>query len=139
MQNLVLTNRIKETCKDNGITIQKLLNDCQLSKGFIYDVERKNAFPSCDKIARIADFFDVSVDYLLGRTDVPNIQKNSNSIGRVSFHEVNDNNNTIASITSNREEAELSPTEKGIIEIVRNLDFEKKREFLNYCHKLTEK
>lgn len=31
--------------------------------------------PSCDKISKVADYLDCSVDYLLGRTDDPNAHK----------------------------------------------------------------
>ena len=52
-----------------------MLIDCNISKSFIYDIEKRNMSPSCDKISRIADYLDVSVDYLLGRTDNPEVNK----------------------------------------------------------------
>lgn len=35
----------------------------------------KTSMPKADNLARIADYLDCSVDYLLGRTDVPELQK----------------------------------------------------------------
>lgn len=66
---------IKQMSKQKNITVKKLLEDCQINKGFIYDLEHKASYPSCDKIIRIADYFNCSVDYLLGRTDNPKINK----------------------------------------------------------------
>ena len=73
MQNAHITQAIKVLCKAKGITISKLLVDCTLTKSFIYDLEKRSTSPSCDKIARIADYLDCSVDYLLGRTDNPEV------------------------------------------------------------------
>jgi hypothetical protein len=38
-------------------------------------MERRGAMLSGDKLGLIADYLDVSVDYLLGRTDKPEINK----------------------------------------------------------------
>ncbi len=70
-----ISTAIKSIAKQQQITIKKLLEDCQINKGFIYDLEHKKAYPSCDKISRIADYLDCSVDYLLGRTSNPEINK----------------------------------------------------------------
>ena len=66
---------IKTISKNQNITVKKILEDCNINKGFIYDLEHKSAYPSCDKIARIADYLNCSVDYLLGRTDNPEVNK----------------------------------------------------------------
>lgn len=68
-----ISNIIKSLAKNKNVTVKQLLNDCNINKGFIYDLEHKNSYPSCDKLSRIADYLDVSVDYLLGRTDKPNV------------------------------------------------------------------
>ncbi len=68
-----ISTTIKQLAQSKTMTIKKLLDDCQINKGFMYDLEHKKTYPSCDKVARIADYLDVSVDYLLGRTNYPNI------------------------------------------------------------------
>ena len=77
MQNVILSSRIKEQCKMKSITIKSLLESCGMNRNTIYDLERKSIFPSSEKIARIADYLDCSVDYLLGRTDDPHEQLTS--------------------------------------------------------------
>ena len=73
MQNIHISQTIKKLCKDKNISITELQNECELSKSFIYDLEKRSASPSCLKISRIADYLNCSVDYLLGRTETPEI------------------------------------------------------------------
>lgn len=75
MQNLVLSNRIKEMCKSKKISVKFLLEQCDMNRNTIYDLEKKSSFPSSDKLSKIADRLNCSVDYLLGRTDIPEINK----------------------------------------------------------------
>ena len=64
-----ISTNIKKLAQRKHISIKQLLEDCNINKGLIYDLEHKQSFPSCDKLARIADYLDCSVDYLLGRTN----------------------------------------------------------------------
>lgn len=73
--NAQITSRIKDLCKSNNITINHLIDECKLTKSFIYDIEKRNICPSAERIVRIADYFDVSTDYILCRTDNPEINK----------------------------------------------------------------
>ncbi len=75
MQNLLLSARIKEQCKINKIAIKTLLEQCDMNRNTIYDLEKKGAFPSSDRLSRIADYLNCSVDYLLGRTDAPEVNR----------------------------------------------------------------
>ncbi len=75
MQNIQISTNIKTLCKSKGVTISMLLSNCNLTKSFIYDLEKRATSPSCDKMSRIADYLDCSVDYLLGRTDNPEVNK----------------------------------------------------------------
>lgn len=63
--------KIKSVAQLKNVSVKQLLENCKINKGFIYDLEHKSSYPSCDKLARIADYLDVSVDYLIGRTDNP--------------------------------------------------------------------
>lgn len=60
-------NRIKELRKAKGITQQKMANDLGLSRSAISMYEIEASEPDFDTIRRIADYFDVSLDYLMGR------------------------------------------------------------------------
>jgi len=64
----VLINRINVLCEYSGITKAKLFEECGLNKNIVNNLKR-GSIPSVDKIAIIADYFNVSVDYLLGRTE----------------------------------------------------------------------
>lgn len=71
--------RIKELAKARGITLGALEEKLGLSRNSIYTI--KNKKPSAERLQLIADYFNVSTDYLLGRTDNPRIAKdNDNSV-----------------------------------------------------------
>ena len=65
---------INELCQKNNISQNKMLNDCGAGTRTIQNI-LSGSSPSVDKIYKIADYFDVSVDYLLGRTDNPDSHK----------------------------------------------------------------
>lgn len=66
---------IKQQCKVNSISVSKLLSDCDIRKSLIYDLEKRNWTPSTEIMEKIADYLDCSVDYLLGRTDKPEVNR----------------------------------------------------------------
>lgn len=71
-----VANNIKNYAKSKNIALKNLLIDCELgSNTFSHMLHgRSMAF---DSLAKIADYLDCSVDYLLGRTDNPEINKGS--------------------------------------------------------------
>ena len=61
-------------CKRNGISMKYMLSECGLGVNAvsqINDVAGMYSFTT----ARIADILDCSVDYLLGRTDKPEVNR----------------------------------------------------------------
>ena len=67
-------DRIKELANNRGISISKLEEKLELSKNAIYAIKRNQ--PSAERLQLIADYFNVSTDYLLGHTDNPKIASN---------------------------------------------------------------
>ena len=55
--------------KEKGLTQAELGKYFNLSKQTISSYENGGSSPDKDTLQRLADFFSVSVDYLLGRTD----------------------------------------------------------------------
>ena len=68
-------DRIKELAKKQGLSINSLEEKLGYSRNTIYNL--KNSKPSTERISEIADYFNVSTDYLLGRTDNPAIAGDS--------------------------------------------------------------
>lgn len=62
-----VATKIKELSKSKNITVKQLLEDVGL--GFNTMSHMRTSMPKADNLAKIADYLDVSVDYLLGRTD----------------------------------------------------------------------
>ncbi len=75
MNNAQLAKMIKETCKDKGISVSKMLSECGIRKGLIYDLEKRDWTPSVAIAEQIANYLDCSIDYLMGRTDNPKSHK----------------------------------------------------------------
>lgn len=67
--------RLKEIRKSKGISQIKLAMDLNTSQNTISRYETGEREPGINELIKIADYFNVSVDYLLGRTDNPNMQK----------------------------------------------------------------
>lgn len=62
-------DRLRMLCTEQGITYYKLAKDCHFDKSCISKWYALDQIPSFEILELIADRFDVSFDYLLGRTD----------------------------------------------------------------------
>ena len=58
-----------------GITQKQLAEVLNIQPNSVQRLEYGTARPSLDTVIAIADYFDVSLDYLVGRTDNPKINK----------------------------------------------------------------
>ncbi|HEM3616791.1 TPA: helix-turn-helix transcriptional regulator [Streptococcus suis] len=63
--------KIKELCRKQGISLNQLEEKLGFSQNYIYSMKKGN--PKVENLQKIADYFNVSTDYLLGRTDNPRI------------------------------------------------------------------
>lgn len=65
-----LVSRIKSEAKFQKIKLRDLLESCDLGINALSQLSDKKGLSSVS-LAKIADYLDCSVDYLLGRTDNP--------------------------------------------------------------------
>lgn len=68
---MVFLERVLAEIEKNGITKNKLLVDLKLGKNTFLNWAGRGTVPSGITANKIADYFNVSVDYLLGNTDDP--------------------------------------------------------------------
>ena len=69
-----IAKRIKSRAKQQGKALGEMLSDCELGINTISKMAKGNDILT-QNFAKIADYLGCSVDYLLGRTDNPEINK----------------------------------------------------------------
>lgn len=73
-KSLNIAEAIKVRAKEKKIALKDMLADLELGSNTMSNM-RHDRMIAADSLARIADYLDCSVDYLLGRTDNPEINK----------------------------------------------------------------
>ncbi|WP_324825115.1 helix-turn-helix transcriptional regulator [Sinanaerobacter sp. ZZT-01] len=73
-QNLFI-QRLIFLRKEHNLSQAQLGEIINLSKQGVNEIEKGRTTTRIDKLAIIADYFNVSTDYLLGRTDNPEVNK----------------------------------------------------------------
>lgn len=68
-----VAERIKALAKCRDVTVKQLLSDVGLGSNTMSNM--KTSMPKADNLAKIADYLDCSIDYLLGRTDNPEVNR----------------------------------------------------------------
>ena len=68
-----VTKRIKSKAKEKSITLKEMLSSLELGINALQNVSDKGI--ASFSLAKIADYLDCSVDYLLGRTTDPESHK----------------------------------------------------------------
>ena len=63
--------RIKDLADKHQISLNDLEDKLGISRNSLYGIKKAN--PKSDRLQQIADYLNVSTDYLLGRTDNPAI------------------------------------------------------------------
>ncbi len=66
--NIILTyNRIKELCKTKGVTVTEAEQELGFARGSLCKIDTNK--PSMEKVQKIANYFNVSVEYLMTGND----------------------------------------------------------------------
>lgn len=66
---------LRKIRKEKGISQLKLALDLNTNQNTISRYETGEREPGINELIKIADYFNVSIDYLLGRTDNPKVNK----------------------------------------------------------------
>ena len=77
---MTFQNRLKQLREENNLTQLELAQKFNITSQTISQYERGIRTPDFNLLNSITDFFGVSVDYLLGRTDIRNFNDNNASV-----------------------------------------------------------
>ncbi len=67
---MLLAERIKELREKKDLSQKQLAEIMHISQSSISEYESGNQQPPIEMLMQLADFFDVNIDYLLGRTNI---------------------------------------------------------------------
>ena len=71
IDRVIFSERIKALKQVQKTTTVAIAAHLGIAKQSVHTWETMKTLPSADKLAELADYFDVSLDYLVGRSDEP--------------------------------------------------------------------
>ncbi|WP_270943252.1 helix-turn-helix domain-containing protein [Romboutsia lituseburensis] len=67
-----LAFRLRELRKEKGLTLEQMANDLNTTKVTLSRYENSTREPKSEMLSQLSDYFNVSIDYLFGKTDEKN-------------------------------------------------------------------
>lgn len=114
--DIMLLNRVKELANERNMTIAELERKLNFGQGSISKWNKQS--PSSERLQKAADYFDVSTDYLLGRTDKRNYydltEKDQKDIQK-QLEKIVEDMSKADSIAFSKDSEELSPEAKAAV------------------------
>lgn len=68
-KNDTFQNRLDELIRENQTKYSKIAKTMPFAANYFYEWKREGTLPSLEYLTMLADYFNVQIDYLLGRTD----------------------------------------------------------------------
>ena len=138
MENVYVSSeiaaRIKFMAKQKNVTVGAMLEAIELGKNTMTNF--KTSMPKADNLAKIADYLDCSVDYLLGRTDNPEFGTPTlqNSGNHIAFGNSCQNNSIAIGDIARDVSSDTEELEQEICSILKRLPVRKRTELLTIMY-----
>ena len=71
----IMQNRLKELRKNRGYTQISLQMQTGIEQALLSKYETGERIPPTETLVRLAEFYNVSIDYILCRTDKPDVNR----------------------------------------------------------------
>lgn len=123
-------DRIKNICKVKKVNMEQMLVDCSLGVNAIRQINDTKGMASFS-LAKIADYLDCSVDYLLGRTDNPEVTYNNHALSGDGGVAVAGGNANITISNQQKEDAE-------ILDLIKSLPLKKRVKIISMIYEELE-
>lgn len=148
-----VADKINLLLKEKNKTQKTMLEDCGLNKNAISTMLSRASMPKADNLAKIADYLDCSVDYLLGRTDdctkiksstilakkIKDTNIESDIIEDTSIVGIDIENTNIGSTyRKNNVEPTITENEAELLKVYRSLSFRDKHELMTIVYEMQD-
>lgn len=122
----------RQLLHDNSINAYKVSKDTGISEALISYWKNGKQLPKYDSLNLLCDYFNVSADYLLGRTDEQTGTYYANNVNGINFSNLIQGSSAVTVNSNNNDYKGLSKEETEILNIYRSLDIRDKSTFLNF-------
>ncbi len=129
-----VATKIKFVAKSKSIKINQLLEDIDLNYNTMSNM--RASMPRADNLAKIADYLNCSVDYLLGRTDNPIKTVSSNDFSNSTITNSTVGTNSAKITVHNTEKSELSEQAAELLRVFKNLNVREQTKLLSFAFEL---
>ena len=123
----IMIARITKMCSERGISTNQFGVQSGAGKDIVANM-KKGSLPTSDKLVKSADYLECSVDYLLGRTDEPNISGNY----------INGDNSVQAiqnsSVTINQVQKETDQENQELLNLIQSLPLKKRAKIITMIY-----
>lgn len=129
----IIANNIKAVAKSRKISLKTLFDECGMGRNAMSHMTN-GSMPKADNLAKIADYLDCSVDFLLGRDTRQSITVNNahDNIGVVG--------QANAPVTiHNGTERQLSAQAQDLLQIYNNANGKTQHKIMDFVYGLEEK
>ena len=84
------SDRLRDIIEHNDLTREELAKILKITRQCLYKYEYGKRKPTLEVLELMADYFDLSTDYLLGRINDPKPQEKNFELLESRFNEIND-------------------------------------------------
>lgn len=85
MEDRQFQDVFKELRLEKKLSQDAIAKDLDISQTLVYNWETNRSTPAPEMLEYIADYFDVSVDYLIGRSKYRNLESSNSEIDNLLF------------------------------------------------------
>lgn len=127
-----VANRIKLQAKQQNISIKQLLSDCNLGKNTVVNIANGADIYTLN-LAKIADYLNISIDYLLGR----------NPTQQITVKNANDNIGVVGQANApvtihNNTKSDLSVQEQDLLRIYNAANGKQQMKIMDFIYQIEE-
>lgn len=127
----ITVNRIQSLIKEKGLTQKGVLQECGINENTLKRMTDNKGISSF-YLAKIADYLDCSVDYLLGRTEKSNVTYTNVNSSNI----VNGSNGDNSPLTVQNDDA--TEMEKEISSILAGMSYRERTELMLMIYKFAD-
>ena len=125
--------------QDNNITAYNLSKVLGISEAVISQWKSGRQLPKYDSINLLCDYFNVSPNYLLGRTDEKINTHYENNVSGINFSNLIHGSGSVTVNSINNDYKKLTKEETEILNVYRLLDARDRTKFMNFIFEMEDK